>query len=43
MPSSRRYSRPRDRTCISYISCIGRWVLNFYHYLGSPFYSLVVI
>ena len=26
---SRRSSRPRDRTSISYISCIGRWVL--YH------------
>ena len=25
MPSSRESSRPRDRTCISYISCIGRW------------------
>ena len=26
---SRRSSRPRDRTCVSYVSCIGRWVL--YH------------
>ena len=25
--SSRRSSQPRDRTCISYISCIGRRVL----------------
>ena len=27
MPSSRGSSRPMDRTLISYISCIGRWVL----------------
>ena len=27
--SSRGSSRPRDRTGVSYISCIGRWVL--YH------------
>ena len=29
MPSSRRSSQPRDGTCVSYVSCIGRWVL--YH------------
>ena len=29
MPSFRGSSRPRDRTCISYVSCIGRQVL--YH------------
>ena len=29
MPSSRESSPPRDQTSISYISCIGRWVL--YH------------
>ena len=29
MPSSRGSSRPRNRTHVSYISCIGRWVL--YH------------
>ena len=29
MPSSRRSSWPRDWTHISYVSCIGRWVL--YH------------
>ena len=27
MPSSRGSSQPRERTCISYISCIGRQVL----------------
>ena len=30
MPSSRRSSRPRDQTCVSYVSCIGKHVL--YHY-----------
>ena len=29
MPSSMGSSQPRDRTYISYVSCIGRWVL--YH------------
>ena len=29
MPSSRGSSQPRDQTCISYVSCTGRWVL--YH------------
>ena len=28
MPSSRGSSQPRDRTCVSYDSCIGRRVLN---------------
>ena len=28
MPSSRGSSRPRARTCVSYISCIGRWGLH---------------
>ena len=28
MPSSRGSSWPRDRTCVSYVSCIGRWVLH---------------
>ena len=26
MPSPRGSSRPRDQTCVSYISCTGRWV-----------------
>ena len=29
VPSSRGSSRPRDQTCVSYVSCIGKWVL--YH------------
>ena len=29
MPSSRESYQPRDRTHVSHVSCIGRWVL--YH------------
>ena len=36
VPSSRGPSRPRDRTCISRVFCIGRWVLYHKHHLGSP-------
>ena len=28
MPSSRGSSQPRDRTHVSYVSCIGRWVFT---------------
>ena len=31
---SRGSSQPRDRTCVSWVSCIGRWVL---HHYGSLF------
>ena len=34
--SSRGSSQPRDQTCISYVSCIGRWVLYQQCHLGSP-------
>ena len=27
MPSSKGSSRPRYQTCISYVACVGRWVL----------------
>ena len=33
---SRVSSQPRDWTHISYVSCIGRWVLYHYCHLGSP-------
>ena len=36
MSSSRGSSHPRDRTGISYISCIGRWVLYHQRHQGSP-------
>ena len=29
-------SQPRDSTCVSYVSCIGRWVLYHWCHLGSP-------
>ena len=35
MPSSRGSSQPRDWTCVSYISCIGRQVLYHLRHLGS--------
>ena len=35
-PSSRGSSQPRDRTCVSYVSGIGRWVLYHQRPLGSP-------
>ena len=33
---SQAYSWPRIRTCISFISCIGRWILYQLCHLGSP-------
>ena len=33
---SRGSSRPRDGTCFSYVSCIGRQVLYHQHHLGNP-------
>ena len=36
MPSSRGPSRSKDRTHVSYISCIGRWVLYHLSHQGSP-------
>ena len=35
MPSSRGSSQPRDQAHISFVSCIGRWVLYHYSYLES--------
>ena len=34
MPSSRGSSQPRDRTCVSYVSSIGRWVLLPLHHMA---------
>ena len=36
VPSSRGPSQPRDQTCISCISCIGRRLLYHQRHLGSP-------
>ena len=37
MPSSRGSSRPRDQTCVSYISCTGRRILYHQCHLGSHY------
>ena len=34
VPSSRGSSKPRDRTCVSYVSCISRWVLYHWYPMG---------
>ena len=43
MPSSRGSSLPRDWIHISYISCIGKWVLYHWRHLGSPVIVIAVI
>ena len=43
MPSSWGSSQPRDRIYISYIFCIGRWVLYHHVHLGSPLHTHIVI
>ena len=35
MPSSWGSFQPRDQICVSYASCIGRWVLYYQCHLGS--------
>ena len=35
-PSARGSSQSRNQTCISCVSCIGRWILYQLHQLGSP-------
>ena len=42
MPSSRGSSLPRDRTCVSNISCIGKHALYHWHHLGSLECNLVL-
>ena len=36
MPFSRASSQTRDQTCVSYVSCIGRWVLYHWCHLRIP-------
>ena len=36
MPSSRGSSQPRNLTSVSYVSCIGRQVLQHWGHLGNP-------
>ena len=38
---SRQSSQLRDGTCVSLVSCIGRWVLYHQQYLGSPILSII--
>ena len=33
---SRGSSWPRNQTHVSWVSCIGRWILYHWHHLGSP-------
>ena len=40
LPSSRGSSQARDRTCISFVTCIGSWVLYHWCHLGSPQISI---
>ena len=42
MSSSRGSSEPRDTTCISNVSCIGRWDLYCQRHLGSPFILFIL-
>ena len=39
MSSFRGSFQSRDRSCISYISCVGSLVLYHQHHLGSPYYQ----
>ena len=36
VPSSRGSFLPRDRTCVFYVTCVGRWVFYHQHHLGNP-------
>ena len=41
LPFSRGTSWPRDWTCVSYVSCIGRWVLYHNHHPGSTYQDFI--
>ena len=43
MFSSRGSSQPRDQTFISYVSCIGRWVLYHKCHLSTLFSSAIIV
>ena len=40
MPLSRGSSQPQDWTCLSYVSCIERYVPYHWHHLGSSIYCI---
>ena len=37
---SRGSSWPRDSPWVSYVSCVGRWILYHQHHLGSPKWNI---
>ena len=39
MPSFRGFSQPRNRTCTSYVPCVGRWIIYHWCLLRSPSFS----
>ena len=41
VPSSKGSSQPRDRTCVSYISCVSMWIPYHQHFLGNLQFSSV--
>ena len=43
MPSSSGSSWPRNQTRVSYVSCIGRWVLYQQSNLGSPYIWYIIL
>ena len=42
MPFSRGSSQSRHQTCVSYVSCIGRWVLYHWRHVGSPIQLIIL-
>ena len=42
MPSSRGSSQPRDKTRVSYVSCIGQCILFFFfNYLEANYFTII--
>ena len=37
LSSSRAFSGPKDFTRVSFVSCIGRWILHHLHHLARPY------
>ena len=43
MPSSRGSSRPRDRTCVSYVSYVGKWFFTTSTICTSNYLGLAIL
>ena len=43
MSPSRESSRPRDRACVSYVSCTGKRVFYQQYHLGSPLFQCTIL